>query len=102
MYQQGPTVEHRELPGVVRQPGWEGSLGENRHMCMYNWVSSRFTWDYDNIVNLLYSKVKKKKKEQSVPTGVAFQIEQNLMALNSWEKEIFLFFKGLTDVSFYI
>ena len=71
-------------------------------MCMYNWVSSRFTWDYDNIVNLLYSKVKKKKKEQSVPTGVAFQIEQKLMALNGWEKEIFLFFKGLTDVSFYI
>ena len=34
--------------------------------------------------------------------GVAFQTEQKLMSLNSWEKEIFLFFKGLTDVSFYI
>ena len=26
-YQQGPTVEHRELLSVMWRPGWEGSLG---------------------------------------------------------------------------
>ena len=33
--QQGPTVQHGELCSVMRQPGWEGSLGENRPMDMY-------------------------------------------------------------------
>ena len=40
------------------QPGWEGSLGENGYMCMYGWVPSLSTWNYDNIVNRLYPNTK--------------------------------------------
>ena len=32
---QGLTVYHRKLLNVMWQPGWEGSLGENRYMYMY-------------------------------------------------------------------
>ena len=38
---------------VMRQLGWEGSLGENGYMCMYDWVPSLFTWNYHNVVNWL-------------------------------------------------
>lgn len=27
------------LLNVMRQPGWKGSLGKNRYMCVYTWVS---------------------------------------------------------------
>ena len=33
--QQGPTAQHRELVNVMRQSGWEGSLGENEYMYIY-------------------------------------------------------------------
>ena len=35
------------------QLGWEGSLGENEYMYVYDWVPSLFTWNYHNIVNWL-------------------------------------------------
>ena len=38
--------------------GWEGSLGENGYIYMYGQVPSPLTWDYDNIINQLYSNIK--------------------------------------------
>ena len=38
------------------QAGWEGCLGENGYMYMYDWVPSLFTWNYHRIVNWLYPK----------------------------------------------
>ena len=35
------------------QPGWEGGLGENGSMYMYDCVPSLFTWNYHNTVNQL-------------------------------------------------
>ena len=43
---------------VMRQPGWEGSLGENGSMCMQGWVPSLFTWNYPIIVNQLHPNTK--------------------------------------------
>ena len=57
---------------VMWQPGWEGSFGENGHICMYGWVPSLFSWNYHNIVNWLYpiqnKKLKKKKKAPFEPS----------------------------------
>ena len=36
--QQGPTTQHRKLLDVTWQLGWEGSLGENGYMYMYDRV----------------------------------------------------------------
>ena len=50
---------HRELCSMLRgQLGWEGSLGENAYMYVYGWVPLLSTWNYHNIVNHLYSKIK--------------------------------------------
>ena len=38
---------------IMWQSGWEGSLGKNVYMYMYDWVPSMFTWNYQNIVNKL-------------------------------------------------
>ena len=38
--------------------GWEESLGENGYMYMYGWVSLLSTWNYHDIVNWLYSKIR--------------------------------------------
>ena len=54
--QQWPT--QRSLFNVVWQPGWEGSLGENRYVYVYGWVPLLFTRCYHNIVNRLYSSIK--------------------------------------------
>ena len=32
---QGPAVDQGTLLNVMWLPGWEGSLGENEHRCMY-------------------------------------------------------------------
>ena len=45
---------HRPLLSVMRQPGWEGSLGENGYIYMYGWAPLLSTWNYHNIVNWLY------------------------------------------------
>ena len=45
----------------MRQPGWEGSLGEKGHLYVHGWVLSPFIWNYRNIVNWLYSNSKKKR-----------------------------------------
>ena len=42
------------------QPGLEGGLGENGYMYIYGWVPSLFTWNYNNIVNWLYTNTKEK------------------------------------------
>ena len=55
--QQGPTVERRELLNVMRQPGWERSLGENGYMYMNGWVPLQSTWD---TINWRYSNIKQK------------------------------------------
>ena len=55
--QQGPTVQHRELCSTLC--GWEGSSGENGHMCMYGWVPLLFT-SHTPVQNI---KVKKKFPE---------------------------------------
>ena len=34
--QQGPTAQLRKLFDVSRQAGWDGGLGENGYMCMYD------------------------------------------------------------------
>ena len=52
------------LLNVMYQPGWEQGLGENRYMYMYGWAPSIFTWNYHNIVNLLYPNTKLKLKEK--------------------------------------
>ena len=47
------------------QPGWEGSLGEDGYMFMYDWVPSLCTWNchmIDNQLTLIQNKVKKKKR----------------------------------------
>ena len=50
---------HRELCSMLQgQLGWEGSLGENAYMYVYGWVPLLSTWNYHNIVNHLYSKIK--------------------------------------------
>jgi len=36
-------VAQGTLVSVKRQPGWEGSLGENGYMYMYGWVALLFT-----------------------------------------------------------
>ena len=46
------------LLNVMWQPGWEESLGENGYMYMYGWVSLLSTWNYHDIVNWLYSKIR--------------------------------------------
>jgi len=38
--------------------GWEGSLGETGYIYMFGQVPSLFTWDYNNIINQLYSNIK--------------------------------------------
>ena len=49
-------IESGTLLSVMWQPGWEGSLGENRYMYMYpymymyGWVPSLFTCNYHNII----------------------------------------------------
>ena len=48
------------------QPGWEGSLGENGCMTMYDWVPSLFAWNYHSMVNQLYPIQNKKLKKISV------------------------------------
>ena len=48
----------KTLLSVAWQPGWEGSLGDNGYRHMYGWVPSGFTWNCDNIVNLLHSNTK--------------------------------------------
>ena len=57
---------HGALLNVMWQPEWEGSLGENGYMDVYDQVLLLFTWNYHNIVNQLYSNTKYKvfKKEQ--------------------------------------
>ena len=44
------------LLNIMWQPGWEGSLGENRYM--YGWVLLLATWNYHDIVNQLYPHTK--------------------------------------------
>ena len=41
------------------QPGWEMSLGENGYINMNGWVLLLVTWNCHNIVNQLYSNIKK-------------------------------------------
>ena len=40
------------------QPGWEGSLGENGYIYIYDWIPLLSTWNYYNIVNWLYPNIK--------------------------------------------
>ena len=47
------------------QPEWEGSLGKNRHMCMYGWVPSLFTCKYHNVVNQQYKIIQTQYKIRS-------------------------------------
>ena len=56
-------IAHGALLNVMWQPRWEGSLGENGHVCIYGWVPSLFTWNYHNIVNQLYPNTNKKLKD---------------------------------------
>ena len=53
----------------MRQPAWEGVMGENGYVYMYGWVPSLFTQNYHNIVNWLYPHKNvfgvKNKKEMS-------------------------------------
>ena len=48
------------LLNVTWQPGWEGSLVENRHTRMYDWVPLLFIWNYHSVVNRLNSNTEKK------------------------------------------
>ena len=61
-------VAHGTQFSDIRQPGWDGSPGENGYMYMYGWVSSLFTWNYHNIVNWFIPKQKKifKVKKKNV------------------------------------
>ena len=38
------------LLSAMWQPGWEGSLGENRYMYVYGWVPLLFIWNYHKLV----------------------------------------------------
>ena len=40
------------------EPGWGCSLGENGYMYVYDWVPLLFTWNYYNVVSLLYHSTK--------------------------------------------
>ena len=46
------------LLNIMRQPGWEGSLGEKGYMYIHGWVPLLSTWNYHNIANWLYSNMK--------------------------------------------
>ena len=50
---------------VWSKSSWEGSLGENGYMCIYNWVLCLSTWNYHSIVNQLYSNIKQKVRRKS-------------------------------------
>ena len=52
-------VAHGTQFSDIRQPGWDGSLGENEYMFTYGWVSSLFTWNYHNIVHQFIPKQNK-------------------------------------------
>ena len=52
-----PWSKTNGASNIMWQPGWERSLGENRYMYMYGWVSLLFNWNY-HIVNRLHSKTK--------------------------------------------
>ena len=54
-----PVIAQGTLLSVTWQLGWEGCLGENRYMYMYSWVPLLSSWNYLNIVNRLYRKIRK-------------------------------------------
>ena len=62
----------------MRQPGWEGSLGESGHTYVYGWVPLLSTWSYHNIVNRLHSNISQKAKKDLVCLFI------NNMARASW------------------
>ena len=45
------------LLNVMWQPGWEGSLGENGYMYMFDWISLLCTQNCHSIVCQLYSNI---------------------------------------------
>ena len=53
------------------QPGWEGRLGENGHVCMSGWVPSLFTWDHQHCLLihdiLVQNKKSRKRKAPCLP-----------------------------------
>ena len=53
-------MAHGTLLNVMRQPGWEGGLGENGFVYVDGWVPSLFTWNYHDIVNWLYANATQK------------------------------------------
>ena len=57
---------------VIWQPGWEGSLGENGYLNKNGWVPLLSTWNYHNIANWLYFRLKStvKKKLVALPLRV--------------------------------
>ena len=44
------------------QSEWEGSLGENGYVYMYDWVPLLPTWNYNIIVKQLHFDIKKLKQ----------------------------------------
>ena len=78
---------HGTLQNVMWQPGWEGSLGENGYMYMYDWVSLLFTWNYHNIVNWLSFQYKIKS------------FKKGSRNLDFWTTHISAHLKGLSSLS---
>ena len=78
------------LLNVIWHPGWEGSLGQNEYMYMYGWIPLLYTWNYYNIIILVYSNTKKKFKEK-IPViykthwwGIPYQYPWDLLHQDLW------------------
>jgi len=54
------------------QPGWEGSLGENGYMYVYDWVPLLFTWNSTTLL-ISYESEKLQYKIQKVKKQVDLQ-----------------------------
>ena len=84
------------LCGVMCQPGWEGILEENGHMCMYGWVPLLFTWNYHNINRIhpntkcfLFNSVVLPQKQLYRPKEQNIQPRNKptyLQSINIWQK----------------
>ena len=57
-YLPGYYTTHGTLLNVMWQPECEGSLGENGYVYMHDWAPLLSTWNYHNVVNQLYFRVK--------------------------------------------
>ena len=65
------------------QPGWEGSLGENEYMHMYDWVPLLLTWSFIGYAPIQSEKLKKKKYKAEIKLIKKAKNENNICKIFS-------------------